>query len=293
VREEQLEAALAMGFRSGQGVPGDEHERYRDGWLKLFSDGALGSRTAALLEPYEPDDPAGPPPGGPLGMPLRSAEQLTRSAGRAAEHGIASSIHALGDGAVRTVLGVLEDLPRVPGVCHRVEHAQLLAAVDIERFGRAGIAASVQPSHLLSDAAAMRRSWGARTARAFPLADLDAAGALLPFGSDAPVEPADPWPGIAAAVTRRGPGWNEADAFHAEQAVPLARALRGACVDGPRSAGLVDQGHLGVSARADLLIVPATLFDAPADPEVLAATRPLATLLDGQIVHRAPELELE
>ena len=83
VREEQLERAIEMGFRTGrtEGDPGSG--RYRDGWLKLFSDGALGSRTAALLAPYEADDPAGPPPGGPTGMPLHDGPQLVELAGRA------------------------------------------------------------------------------------------------------------------------------------------------------------------------------------------------------------------
>jgi hypothetical protein len=291
VREDQLERAIEIGFRTGQRVEGDERDRYRDGWLKLFSDGALGSRTAALLAPYEPDDPAGPPPGGPMGMPVRSREQLAEAAGRAAEAGIASEIHAIGDGAVRTVLDVIEALPAVHGAMHRVEHAQLIDPADMPRFVAAGIPASVQPGHLLSDARAMRTSWGARSAYAFPLATLAASGALLPFGTDAPVESADPWPGLAAAVTRRGPGWADADVFQPEQAIGLDRALRGACLDGPRSAHLSDQGHLDVGARADLLVVPATIFDEPTDADGLATTRPLATLLDGEVIHRRPEFD--
>ena len=291
VREEQLDRAIELGFRTGQTIGGDERGRYRDGWLKLFSDGALGSRTAALLEPYEADDPAGPPPGGPRGMPVRTAEQLAEIATRAAEAGIASEIHAIGDGAVRTVLDVIEGLPAVPGAMHRVEHAQLVDPADIPRFGALGIPASVQPSHLLSDAEAMRTSWGARSATAFPLAALDAGGALLPFGTDAPVESADPWPGLAAAVTRRGTGWPADEAFYPEQAIGLERALRGACLDGPRSARIDDQGHLDTGARADLLVVPAAIFDEPADPDVIATARPLATLLDGEVDYRAPEFD--
>lgn len=291
VREEQLERAIEIGFRTGGTVEGDERGRYRDGWLKLFSDGAVGSRTAAMLAPYEASDPAGPPPGGPSGMPVRTAEELAEVAGRAAAHGIASQIHAIGDAAVRTVLDVIETLPSVPAAMHRVEHAQIVDAADIGRFAAQGIAASVQPCHLLSDVEVMRAAWGDRCARTFPLAELEAAAALMPFGTDAPVESADPWRGIAAAVTRRDAGWDADAAFYPEQAIKLERALRGACLDGPRSARVSDQGHLDSGARADLLVVPADLFDAPADPDLLAGTRPLATLLDGEVIHRAPEAD--
>jgi predicted amidohydrolase YtcJ len=291
VREEQLERAIEIGFRTGATVDGDERGRYRDGWLKLFSDGAVGSRTAALLAPYEAGDPAGPPPGGPSGMPVRTAEQLAEVASRAAEHGIASEIHAIGDAAVRTVLDVLEDLPRVPAAMHRVEHAQLVDPADVRRFAALGIPASVQPCHLLSDVDIMRTAWGDRCASALPLSALEASGALMPFGTDAPVESADPWRGLAAAVARRGAGWDASSAFHPEQAIGLDRALRAACLDGPRSAGIEDQGHLQAGARADLLVVPDDLFSAADDPDVVAATRPLVTLLDGEVIHRSREAD--
>jgi predicted amidohydrolase YtcJ len=291
VREDQLERAIEIGFRSGLRHGPDDPGRYRDGWLKLFSDGALGSRTAALLAPYEPDDPAGPPPGGPTGMALRSRAQLSGLAERAAAAGIAVEIHAIGDAAVRTVLDVIEALPQVEGAMHRVEHAQLVDPADVSRFGTLGIPASVQPGHLLSDAAAMHTSWGGRSAMAFPLADIDRDGSLLPFGTDAPVESADPWPGIAAAVTRRGPGWLPEEAFYPAQAISLERALRAACLDGPRSARIGDEGHLDVGARADLVVLPARLSSEPHDPAVIASVRPQATLLDGEVVHRAPDFD--
>jgi predicted amidohydrolase YtcJ len=304
VREEQLERAIAVAFRSGQGAADDPADaaragepapeaddralgRYRDGWLKLFSDGALGSRTAALLAPYEDDDRAGPPPGGPLGMALRTPERLAELTRMAAEAGIAAQVHAIGDAAVRTALDVLAGTPSVPGARHRIEHAQLVHPDDLGRFAALGVAASVQPCHLLSDAKAMVAAWGGRSAAAFPLAALDVQGTLMPFGTDAPVEPPDPWRGIAAAVTRQGADWSSSRAFHAEQRIGLDRALRAACLDGPRSSGRDDEGHLGPGARADLIVLPAAAVDDPPEAALLAGLRPLATLLDGQVVHRA------
>jgi predicted amidohydrolase YtcJ len=281
IRERQIGRAGAWGMRSGRAAG-----RYRDGWLKLFADGSLGSRSAALLEPYEADDRGGPPVGGPRGMPLRTQSELDELARAAMADGIAVQIHAIGDGAVRIALDVLAGLPPAPGgVRHRIEHAQLVAAEDVARFAALDIAASVQPCHLCSDAVAARSAWGTRTSQAFPLAALDAAGVLIPFGTDAPVEPPDPWRGLAAAVSRRDIAWpREREPFHPEQALPVWRALRAACVDPAISIGAMDEGRLLPGSRADLLVIPAEGFlsDGPAGAAALAVTRPLATLLDGQ-----------
>ena len=109
IREGQLSRAIDWGLRSGRRVG-----RYRDGWLKLFADGSLGSRSAALLEPYEADDPGGPPVGGSRGMLLQSAEALRALATRAAGANIAVQIHGIGDAAVRAALDTLAGLPGIP-----------------------------------------------------------------------------------------------------------------------------------------------------------------------------------
>jgi hypothetical protein len=196
-------------------------------------------------------------------------------------------VHAIGDGAVRLALDLLADQPALP-LRPRIEHAQLVHPQDVPRFGQLGVAASVQPVHLRSDADIARAAWGVRAEWAFPLAGLVAGGALIPCGTDAPVEPVDPWPGLAVAVTRRDP-WRIADEpLGRGQAIDLARAVRGACLDPAQVAGRADIGRLVAGQRADLLVVPAAGFTDPLDAAALAATRPLATLLDGEIVHRAP-----
>jgi predicted amidohydrolase YtcJ len=136
----------------------------------------------------------------------------------------------------------------------------------------------------------MRVAWGSRTAHAFPLAALAGAGALIPLGTDAPVESPDPWRNLAAAVTRSDPGWPApTDAFHVEQALSVERALRAACLDPALVAGRDDLGRLVPGALADLAVIPvAGLLDPGARGATLAATRPLATLIEGEIVHLAP-----
>jgi predicted amidohydrolase YtcJ len=171
-----------------------------------------------------------------------------------------------------------------------VEHAQLVDRADIPRFGELGIAASVQPCHLCTDEPAMRVAWGTRTASAFPLASLAASSALIPLGTDAPVESPDPWRNLAAAVARSDPGWPAATGpFHAEQALTVDRALRAACIDPAITAGRGDLGRLVPGALADLSIVPVDgLLDPGTRGTRLADTRPLATLVDGELAHLSP-----
>lgn len=298
IRAPQLERAIELGLRSGAGVePADDDPaarrraaRYRTGWLKLFADGSLGSRSAALLEPYT-DATTRRPTGGPRGMFTAIAEELRRDLLRAAEAGISGQVHAIGDAAVRVALGVLADLPETP-LARRVEHAQLIDPADQPRFGELAVAASVQPVHLRTDAPAAREAWGERVEHAFPLRGLVEGGALIPFGTDAPVEPADPWPGIAVAVARRDPLRPTDPPLGAAHALDLARALRGACVDPARVARQERLGRLVEGAAADLLVVPAAGLAEPVDAGALAASRPLATLVDGEVVHRAPGFDL-
>ena len=298
IREHHLEAAIDAGLRSGEGVAAAMGagprarrlaERYRMGWLKLFADGSLGSRSAALLEPYS-DAAHRPPTGGPAGMFVARREELARHLGRAAGAGISGQVHAIGDAAVRLALDLLAEQPRL-ALRPRIEHAQLVHPDDVPRFGQLGVAASIQPIHLRSDAAMARRSWGARAELAFPIAGALAGGALVPFGTDAPVEPIDPWPGIAVAMCRRDPLRLTDQPLGRQHAIDLAAALRSACLHPALVAGEEDRGRLVAGHRADMLVVPSRPFDNSADAAVIAQARPLATLLDGEPVFRAPEFD--
>ena len=206
IRDDALATALAGGLRSGDVLGADPDGRARIGWQKCYADGSLGSRTAALLADIEPEPDRPLPPERRRGVWMTEPEALRDLVDRAAAGGIATQIHAIGDAAVRAALDALEPtagrLPFMP----RIEHLQLVDPADRPRFAAAGIAASVQPVHLRSDAAQARRLWGDRAERnGYTWGSLAATGAVLAFGTDAPVEPFDPWPGIALAVRREDP----------------------------------------------------------------------------------------
>jgi predicted amidohydrolase YtcJ len=290
VRDDSLEAAIERGHHSGDPLGDGPESRARVGWLKLFADGALGSRTAALLEDYE-DEPDRPPtPDRRRGVWMTEPDELEELVRRAAAGGIVAQIHAIGDAAVRAALDILERTggsAAGAGLMRRIEHAQMIAPSDVHRFASAGIAASVQPVHLRTDAPGARRAWGERAEReAFAWTAIVADGGVLAFGTDAPVEPYDPWPGIGIAVARADASWGrDAAPFGAHEALTLARALRAACVDPAISAGEMDRGRLTVGQRADVVVLPAAALDEPVEPGgPLATARPDMVLVDGEVV---------
>jgi predicted amidohydrolase YtcJ len=289
IREEQIEAAAQAGLRSGDPLwPGSDRARF--GWLKLFADGTLASRTAALLEPIEPEEGRPLPPGTERGVFLTPPERLSELAGRAADIGIATIIHAIGDWGVRAALDALEPTAGRSPLMPRLEHVQLLHPDDRGRFVRAGIAASVQPIHLRADAAAARRLWGDRAeANGYTWRSIADTGAVLAFGTDAPVEPIDPWPGLSMAVTRRDASWpSGSPPFGPGEALTLERAIRAACVAPAVTAGERDRGRLVPGQRADLVVVPISALTEPVEPGgALATARPRLVLVDGRVGFEA------
>jgi len=272
-----LEAALALGLESGMG-----DDRFRYGAVKLFADGTLGSRTAALLEPYEGSTETG--------MDLVSPAELARAVAQVAGGGLSVAIHAIGDRAVRSALDAIEasagTLARL-ALPPRIEHVQLLDPADRPRFARLGVWASLQPSHCVADMEIARRGWGARVERSYPWRSLLEAGASVVFGSDAPVEAPVPSLGLHAALTRQRVDGTPAGGFTPGERIGLDQALRaytsgGAALAG-RSAGL---GRIAPGCAADLVVWDADLHRLPAP--LLHNVRPTCTLLAGEAVHLGP-----
>jgi predicted amidohydrolase YtcJ len=290
LRADALETALAGRLRSGDVLGADPEGRARVGWQKCFADGSLGSRTAALLADIEPEPDRPIPPELRRGLWNTEPDQLREQVERAAAGGIATQIHAIGDAAVRAALDALEpSASRVPFM-PRIEHVQLLDPADRGRFATAGIAASVQPAHLGTDAAQARSLWGSRAEGAgYAWGSIAATGAVIAFGTDAPVEPFDPWPGIALAVRREDPRWLKGTPpFAPGEALSLDRAIRAACIDPVRSTRESERGRLTVGQRADVVVIPAAAIDDPVEPGgALATARPSIVIVDGRVVFEA------
>jgi len=272
-----LDDAIALGLRTGFG-----NEQLRVGGVKVFADGALGSRTAAMLAPYQ-DEPLN------SGIVVTSREELRELVSKASRAGLSVAIHAIGDRANRDVLDVLEESRQSGegrGLRHRIEHVQLLHPADIPRLAKLGLIASMQPIHATSDMDMVERHWGEERARgAYAWRSLLEAGTVLAFGSDCPVETLDPLAGIHAAVTRRradgspGPeGWHPGERITVEDAV-RAYTLGAACASGEER----EKGSIAPGKLADLVVLSQDIFAVP--PMAILETGVEATILDGQFVY--------
>lgn len=273
---ENLEAAIRLGIKSGFG---DEYLRI--GGVKIFADGSLGSRTAAMLEPYlgEPENL------GILTLTREELEELVLKAGRA---GLSVAVHAIGDRANRIVLDVLE---KAPPLRHRIEHVQLLTPEDLPRLAKLGVIASMQPIHATSDMEMAERYWGRERCRwAYAWRSLLKEGTVLAFGSDCPVEPPDPLLGIHAAVTRRrldgspGPeGWFPEQRLRVEEAIK-AYTWGNAFASGEEKI----RGTLAPSMLADLTILSEDIFRT--SPERIPTIEVLGTIVGGEVLFIHPSL---
>lgn len=267
-----------------RGPYADASGRVRVRGVKLYMDGALGSRGAALLAPYS-DAPG-------AGLLVTPPEQVRDYLIRARARGVQIAMHAIGDRGNRLALDAYQDVfaddpAALAAARWRIEHAQVIAPEDIPRFAALGVIASMQPSHAISDLHfAPARLGPERLAGAYAWASLTQSGAVLAAGSDAPVEKGDPLIEFYAAAFRRdlsgfaGPDWR------AEEALSRAEALR-MLTWGPAFAAF-DEAEAGVlqpGARADVSVFSVDLMQAPA--EAILSARSMLTLTGGIVAHSA------
>ena len=257
-------------------------DKLRLNGVKLYMDGALGSRGASLKAPYA-DAPKS------RGLRITQDTALKNMMSRAAFDNFQVAVHAIGDEGNAALLGAIEDLAQTYKGDRRwrIEHAQIVDPADIARFGKYGIIASMQPVHETSDRLMAEARLGPdRLAGAYAWKSIAATGSRLAFGSDAPVELPDPWAGLAAAITRQGPdglppgGWQPQERVSREQA--LAGYTTGAAYAG---FGEGRFGRIARGERADFLLVDRDpMLATPGD---LRATKVLQTWVGGQMVYDA------
>ena len=252
--------------------------------IKLYADGALGSRGAALIEDYSDD-------AGNRGLTLTKRERIQDIAQRALAHGWQIGVHAIGDRANRDVLdayaAVIAGAPeRARALRWRVEHAQVLAPADLARFGQLGVLAAMQPVHATSDMPwAEARLGPLRVRRAYAWRAVLAAGGRIVGGSDFPVEDEDPLAGVYAAITRQDRTGAPEGGWYPDQRMTVDEAIA-AFTSGPAYASFDEatRGRIARGFAADL-----TVIDAPAagvsalSAQHLLAAKVAITLLDGAV----------
>ena len=250
--------AYANSFETLELVAGPEptgwlyDDRLRMGGIKLFLDGALGSRGAVLKAPYHDD-------AGAKGLPLLTPAQLRNLMSRASMDNFQSAVHAIGDAANAEVLAAIEELSESYKGDRRwrIEHAQIVDPVDLPRLGKHGVIASMQPLHQTSDRLMAEARLGPdRLVGAYPWRSVMTVGGRLAFGSDAPVEPADPFAGIAAAISRTDASGEPFGGWFPQETVSRETALAGFTSDAA-FAGFAEGrfGRLVPGERADFLLV--------------------------------------
>lgn len=252
--------------------------------VKLYVDGALGSRGAALLEPYS-DDP------GNRGLVLIEKDQAVEIFKTGLREGFQINTHAIGDRGNRILLdwyeeafaAVPESERAIPKPRWRIEHAQILDTADIERFAALGIIPSMQPSHAIGDLHfAVDRLGVERLRGGYAWRDLIDSGVIIVGGSDAPVEKGDPRIEFYAAIARKDASGYSGEGWYPEQAVTRHEALK-MLTQWPAYGAFVEDhvGTIEMGKRADLTILGSDIMTIPEDQ--ILGVKVLGTVIDGDV----------
>ena len=262
-------------------------DRHDPDFIKIILDGVPPVRTAAMLDPYVPDEKHGEDFTGKL---MHSPEQLRQDVTQLDAQGLAVKIHSTGDRSVRVSLDAFEAARRTNDnnrQIHEVAHAEFIHPDDIPRFKELNVAAEMSPVIWYPSSlsiAAGRAGGGERGKHIFPVKSLLQAGALVIYGSDWPSvshEPS-PWPGMEAMVTRRNPYTNTGEQFWPEQAIALWQAIQIFTRNGAIAMKKGDvSGSIEVGKYADFIVLDRNIFDIPITE--LSEIKVLWTVFEGQV----------
>ena len=256
----------------------------KTGALKFVTDGALGSRTAAMLEPYSDDAKT-------TGILIMEPGKLKSLAIERDKAGFQLNFHAIGDRANRVALDVFEAVAKANGQRDRrdrIEHAQVVAPDDLARFAKLHVIASMQPSHQTTDMRwAESRVGPDRVKGAYAWATLEKSGARLAFGTDYPVEVVSPFRGLYACVTRQLPDGTPAGGWQPQERISLQDCIR-AYTSGSAYAEFEEgkKGELKAGEYADFIILSNDLTKVP--PSGYVKTEVLRTVVGGRTVYEKP-----
>jgi predicted amidohydrolase YtcJ len=263
----------------------------RIGGLKGFVDGSLGSRTAAMLEPFCSPTRAGrvlDDTRADRGLFVNAPEDLYDWTAKADDAGLHVIVHAIGDRAIRTQLDIYERVARERGPRDRrfrIEHAQHIAPEDMPRFAALGVIASMQPYHAIDDGRWAEQVIGHERGKStYAFRSLLDAHARLAFGSDWFVAPASPLEGIYAAVTRRTLDDKHPGGWFPEQKLTVEEALI-AYTHGGAYASFeeLEKGILARGMLADFVLIDQDITRTP--PEAIRDARVVLTVVGGRIVY--------
>jgi hypothetical protein len=277
-------AALAQGLAKYR-MEGGLDNRLTVRSIKIHFDGALGSRGAWLLEPYEDKKDS-------TGLNTAPIPDVKETAKLAIQYGYQLNVHSIGDKANRVALDIFEeafknagkDAAAMKALRWRMEHAQHISAADIPRFGQMGIIASMQPVHATSDAPYVLARLGAKRAEegAYVWQKLMKSGALINSGTDAPVEDVDPIPNYYSAVTRK---LADGSVFFGDQKMTRMEALKSYTINNAFAAFEESvKGSLTPGKLADITVLSQDITTVPDDQ--IKNTKIVYTIVGGKIVYK-------
>ncbi len=273
-----LNDIINLKINSGYG-----NEWLKIGGIKLFIDGSLGGRTALMLEPFE-NEPEN------LGISFLSKQELIEILKKINDNNLAAKVHAIGDKAVRQCLEAFieinENKKPAYRIQNRIEHFQLIKEEDIRLLKKTAPVASMQPAHLVADYEPANKFWGDRSRYAYAFKSILENNGMLLFGSDAPVEPVNPFLGIYAAVLRRDVEGLPFNGWYPQERISLTEAVKAYTYN---PAFFMNEhnyrGSIKENNLADFIVLNKNVFEIPNNE--IKDIKVLMTIIDGEIVYSA------